>query len=392
MASMGNMYSNTDFNIGETMKVPLFKPYIGKDELSALEQIFKTGWIGLGPKTAEFEKRFADYLKTRNCIGTNSATSALDLALKIFDFPEGEVLVPTITFVSTAHVVRFNPQMKLRFVDTDRETLCIDPEHLRKSITRNTKAVIPVHIGGQPCEMDTIKDVIEDSPAEDMKIIEDCANAAGGEYKGKKLGTIGDMGCFSFEAKKNMTTGDGGMIATNHEELVERMRQIRWCGINKDTWKRFSSKASYSWYYEINELGYKYNMNDIMAVIGIEQLKKLDAVNARKREIMRRYNEGLGGLDWLTIPDYYDLENGGYWLYVVKAKERDRFFTYLGENGITAGVHFMPVHLHPYYKATCLTTLPNAEEVWHSIVSLPLFYELTDEMIDYVITTIRNFK
>lgn len=375
------------------MKVPLFKPYIGKEELAALEEIFKTGWIGLGPNVAKFENLFKDYLDTKCCVGTNSATSALDLALKIFDFPNGEVLVPTVTFVSTAHIVKYNPQLDLRFVDVDEETLCINPEDFANKITPETRAVIPVHIGGQACDMNAIQDAIEDNhKGNDIRIIEDCANSAGGEYHGKKLGTFGDMGCFSFEAKKNITTGDGGMIATPHVDLEERMKQIRWVGINKDTWKRFSSESSYSWYYEINELGYKYNMNDIMAVIGIEQLKKLDRINIRKREIMRQYNEGLRDLDWLTIPEHYDLENGGYWLYIVKVKDRDRFFTYLAENGITAGVHFMPIHLHPYYKKDHPESLPIAESVWQDIVSLPLFYELTDEMIDYVIQIIRKFK
>jgi len=373
------------------MKIPLFKPSIGKEELNALKEIFESGWIGLGPKTAEFETLFANYLKVKCCVGTNSATNALDLALKIFDFPKGEVLVPTITFVSTGHVVQYNPQLRLNFVDVDEKTLCIDVDDLKKKINPETKAVIPVHIGGQPCDMNAIHDIIEDS-SQEIKIIEDCANAAGGVYNGRKLGTIGDIGCFSFEAKKNMTTGDGGMIATNMNELEERLKQLRWVGINKDTWKRFSSESTYSWYYEINELGYKYNMNDIMAAIGIEQLKKLDSFNSKKRIIIRRYIEELGDLDWLSVPDYYDLENGGYWLVIVKVQERDRFFTYMAQNGITLGVHFMPIHLHPYYKEIIPSSLPKAEKVWQDIVSLPLFFGMTDEMLDYVIATIRNFK
>ena len=373
-----------------TMKVPLFKPAIGKEELNALAKIFKTGWIGLGPNTAKFEKQFADYIGSKVAIGTNSATSALDLALKIFDFKEGEVLVPTITFVATAHVVEYNPQLSVKFVDVD-ETLCIDVNDLKSKLSDKTRAVIPVHVGGQACKMDEIVKIVKEYNNE-VKIIEDCANTAGGEYKGKMLGTWGDIGCFSFEAKKNITTGDGGMIVTDNEDLYEPLKRMRWVGMDKDTWKRFSSDSSYSWYYEINELGYKYNMNDIAATIGIEQLKKLEVINKRKREIMKSYSKGLQDIQWLNVPAYYDLEAGGYWLYIIQVDERDRFFNYLSDNNITAGVHFMPIHLHPYYKKKYNATLPKAEKIWKNIVSMPLFYDMTNKMIDYVIDITRKFK
>jgi perosamine synthetase len=373
------------------MKIPLFKPYLGEEELNALKEIFATGWIGLGPKTAEFERQFSEYLDVKTCVGTNSATSALDLALKIFDFPSGEVLVPAITFASTAQVVDYSPQLAVKFVDVDKETLCIDVNDLENKINENTRAVIPVHMGGHACDMDLIGDIIN-RQSQDIIIIEDCAHCLGGEYKGRKLGTIGDIGCFSFEAKKNITTGDGGMMATNLEALESKLRRLRWVGMNRDTWRRISDKESYSWYYEINELGYKYNMNDIMAAMGIEQLKKLDKINDRKRHIMKRYNKGLSGLDWLSMPEHYDLEKGAHWLYIIKVKQRDKFVDYMAKNDITTGVHYMPLNLHPYYKRKYPAVLPNSEEVWLGLVSLPLFYELTDEMVDYVIDTVRNFE
>ena len=373
------------------MKVPLFKPYLGKEELNALKEIFATGWIGLGPKTAKFEKQFREYLDVRTCVGTNSATSALDLALKIFDFPSGEVLVPAMTFASTAQVVDYNSQLKVKFVDVDKETLCMDINDFQKKVDDSTRAVIPVHMGGYACDIDAMREIINKKSL-NVKIIEDCAHCLGGEYKSRKLGAIGDIGCFSFEAKKNITTGDGGMIATNLEELESRLRRLRWVGMNRDTWKRISDRESYSWYYEIDELGYKYNMNDIMAAIGIEQLKKLDEINNKKRYIMKRYNKGLSGLIWLSIPEHYDLEKGAHWLYIVKVEQRDEFVDYLAKNGITTGVHYMPLHLHPYYKRKYPVKLPNSEEVWLRLVSLPLFYEMTDEIVDYVINTIRKFN
>lgn len=372
------------------MQVPLFKPYVGKDEIQALEKIFKTGWIGLGPKTNEFEIQFMEYLKSKCCIGTNSATSALDLSLKIFDFEPGEVLVPTMTFASTAQVVNYNPQLKVKFVDIDKRTLCIDVDDLSKKITSDTKAIIPVHMAGAACQMDEIKEIVETSSF-DIKIIEDCAHCLGGEYKGKKLGTIGDIGCFSFEAKKNITTGDGGMLATDIEEINDKLRRIRWVGMNRDTWKRISNKKSYSWYYEINELGYKYNMNDIMASMGIEQLRKLDKINDKKRYIINRYNNGLANENWIETPLHYDLKHGANWLYIIKVEERDKLMEFLGMKGITTGVHYMPLHLHPYYKREHKEVLPHAEAEWKKIVSLPLFYEMTDEIVDYVIETVREF-
>ena len=372
------------------MKVPLFKPFVGDDELSSLKEIFKTGWIGLGPRTAEFEKRFEDYLDVEVCIGTNSATSALDLSLKIFNFDQGEILVPGITFASTAQVVDYSPQLSAKFVDVDQETLCMDMKDLESKISKNTRAIMPVHMGGHACDMDKIFKIIE-AKSLDVKVIEDCAHCLGGEYKGKKLGTIGDIGCFSFEAKKNITTGDGGMLVTSHKSIESKLRRLRWVGMNKDTWKRISTKESYSWYYDIDELGYKYNMNDIMASMGIVQLKKLDKINEKKRYIMKKYNEGLSSVKGISVPKYYDLETGAHWLYIIKAEKRDELVDFLAKKGITTGVHYMPLNLHPYYKRNYPTSLPVSEKVWLKLISLPLFFELTDEMIDYVIDTIKEF-
>jgi len=161
--------------------------------------------------------------------------------------------------------------------------------------------------------------------------------------------------------------------------------------MNRDTWKRISDKESYSWYYEIDELGYKYNMNDIMAAMGIEQLKKLDKINEKKCYIMKRYNKGLSGLDWLSIPEHYDLKIGAHWLYIIKVEQRDEFIEFMAKNGITTGVHYMPLHLHPYYKRKYPAELPVSEGIWLNLVSLPLFYDMTDEMIEYVVDTARKF-
>ena len=372
------------------MKVPLFKPYLGKEEIDALREVFETGWVGLGPKTVAFEEMFAKYIGTKIAIGVNSGTSALDLALKILDLEPGEVLVPTITFAATAHVVEYNPQLRVRFTDVD-DTLCMDLDDLQTKLTAQTRAVIPVHVGGQACQMDKLIEIVHNYNP-DIKVIEDCANCTGGSYKIRKLGSWGDFGCFSFESKKNMTTGDGGMITTDHTHLKDKLKRMRWFGVNKDTWARFSTGNGYSWYYEISDIGYKYNMNDIMAAIGIEQLKKLDQMNKAKNDVIRRYNEELESVDWLEIPSYYDLNDGAYWLYIIRVDDRDNLMDYLMQNDITTGVHFMPVHLHPYYQKKYVTELPKAEKIWKRIISLPLYYKMPDQAIEKVISTIKAFK
>lgn len=369
------------------VKVPLFKPPVGAEELQAVAEVFESRWLGLGPKTAEFEKQFAAYVGVKHAVGVNSCTAALHLALEALDVKGGEVIVPAITFVSTAHAAVYNGAIPV-FADVDAETLCLDVNDLERKITPHTRAVAPVHLGGHPCDMDAVMAIAR---AHGLAVVEDVANAAGGSYKGRKLGSTGDFGCFSFEAKKNMTTGDGGMITTNRTDLLPHLKRMRWVGIDKDTWRRFSDQASYSWYYEISELGYKYNMNDIQAAIGLVQLGKLDDINATKRRIIRRYCEAFAGLDWLQCPVEREWAEGAYWLFIVKVPDRERFMAHMTERGITTGVHFMPVHLHPYYRRY-QADVPVAERVWQHIVTLPLFAEMTEEEFDAVVSAVRSFK
>lgn len=373
------------------MKVPLFKPYLGAAEIKALTQIFKTGWIGLGPKTAEFEEKFADYIGTKKALGLNSCSAALHLAILAYNFPKGsEILVPTITFVSTAHAAVYNNCQPV-FVDIDPETLCLDIKDAEQRITKKTKAIIPVHLGGQANNM---KQVLALAKKYNLVVIEDAANACGGEWQGKKLGSWGNMGCFSFEAKKNITTGDGGMIVSDDIKKINYLRKIRWCGIDKDTWKRFSNQTqtkAYSWYYEVADLGFKYNMNDIQAAIGLVQLEKLDKINTKKRELIKKYLELLADCQLTKTPKCLDLQHGAYWLFIVHCQYRDALAAYLAKKGVTTSVHFMPIHLHPYYRQTN-RRLPKAEKVWSEILSLPLFYSLTNQQINFVVEMIKEFE
>lgn len=368
--------------------IPLFKPTLGKEELKALAEIFKTGWVGLGPKVAKFEEEFAKFVGTKYAVGLNSCTAALHLALYIYDFPKGsEVLLPSINFISGAHVTLLCG-LKPVMVDVEPDTLVMDIKDLEKKITSKTVAVIPVHMGGHPVDMDPLMEIAK---KKNLVVIEDVANAQGGTYKGKMLGSIGHIGCFSFEAKKNMTTGDGGMLTLNNEKQYETFKRLRWLGINKDTWKRFSSKTgSYSWYYEISELGFKYNMNDIAASIGLVQLKKLPGMIAKKDKLIARYNKELGKIPEVKIPVKRDWGKFAYWLYIIQTDKRDELIDYLQQQGITTGVHSMPTQLHPLY-ANLKAKTPVADEVWKKIITLPLYPSMTPAEQNRVIGSIQKF-
>ncbi|MCE9629058.1 MAG: DegT/DnrJ/EryC1/StrS aminotransferase family protein [Candidatus Vogelbacteria bacterium] len=368
-------------------KVPLFKTYMGQEEVEAVKEVLLSGWVTLGPKTVEFENAYAKFIGSKYGIGTNSGTAALHLGLAIFDFPEGsEVLMPTINFISAPHAAYYN-KLKPVFVDVDPKTLCIDVVDLEKKITPKSKAIIATHLGGIPVNMDAIMKIAEKYS---LKVIEDVANAVGGSYDGKMLGSIGHVGCHSFEGKKNMTTGDGGMITLNDDELNDRLRRMRWLGINKDTWKRFSEKqGSYSWYYEVSDIGYKYNMNDIMAAIGLVQLGRLPGLLQIKNKLVEKYNKELSTLAWVETPTIEPKGVVAPWLYIIKVPDRDGLMKYLEDNGVTTGVHFMPMHLHPLYKQEANT--PVADKIWHNIVSLPLYPGMTDEDQDYVINLIKKY-
>ena len=365
--------------------IPLFKPSMNDDEVKAVGEVLKSGWIGLGPKTAEFEKKFAEYIGVKHAVALNSCTTALHLALDALGIHSGEVIVPAMTFVSTAMAVNYTGAKPV-FADINEDTLNIDVKDIERKITPNTKAIIVVHYGGHPCEMDEIMNVARKN---NLKVIEDCAHACGAEYKGKKVGSIGDMGCFSFHAVKNLATGDGGMITLNNEELDKKLRKTRWMGITKDTFQR--TGKDYDWYYEIHDLGYKGHMNDITASIGLVQLSKLENMNSRRKEIIKNYNNAFKNLKWISLPIKKDYVKSSYLNYAIKVKERDALIGYLKDKGISTGVHYTPLHLHPFYKGH-KAKLPIVEKVYEKLVLLPGFVDLTDEQQNYIIDSIKAFK
>ncbi len=366
--------------------IPVFRPSYGEDELEALRDIFKTGWIGLGPKTKEFEEKFAEYIGVEYAIGVNSATAALHLALKVMDVEGGEVITTPMTFISTNHAILYNNAVPV-FADVEEDTLNISADEIQKLITSRTKAILVVHYGGHACDMDPI---LEMAREKDIKVIEDVAHACGGEYKGKKLGSIGDAGCFSFHAVKNLATGDGGMITVHDANLDSRLRKLRWLGISKDTWNRSEVDNKYSWYYTVEELGYKCHMNDINAAIGLVQLHKLDRLNDKRRQIVKLYNQAFADLDWLETPVEKDYAKSANHNYVVKLDMRDEFISYLQEQEISASVHYLPNHLYSMFRKF-KANVPITERVWKRIVTLPLYPDLTNSHIQKIIEVVRNF-
>lgn len=380
-------------------RIEVFKPSFGTEELEALTEPFLSGWIGLGPKTVEFEKSFAEYVGAKYAIGVNSGTAALHLSLLALGIGAGDdVIVPTMTFVSTAHAVSYTGACPI-FCDIEPDTLNIDVEDAFDRITGSTKAIVPVHFGGHACDMDYIKDAADFCK---IAVIEDAAHACGSEYDGRKVGGLESATtCFSFHAVKNLATGDGGMITTNDEQIAGRLRLLRWCGIDKNTWERtekyeadsLSNKYSgYNWYYEVNELGYKYHINDITSAIGLVQLAKLDKGNKRRRQIASIYDAELSNLDWLELPVEKLYTKSCRHNYVVKTEHRDKLSVHLKKLNIMTGVHYMPIHLQPYYRRRYQVTLPVAEAVWTKLLTLPVYPSMTDDDVARVIEGIKSFN
>lgn len=367
--------------------IPVFRPSMNKEViLPELEKIFDTGWIGLGPKTAEFEEKFAEYIGVKYAVGVNSATAALHLACYVLGIEEGDqVIVPSMTFVSTALAPLYCGATPV-FVDIEEDTLCIDPVDIKKKVTSRTKTIILVHYGGHACRMDEIMEIAR---KHDLRVIEDAAHGCGGKYKDFMFGSIGIMGCFSFHPVKNLPTGDGGMITTNDERLYDELKKLRWLGIDKGTWDRSSPKG-YSWEYSVDRLGFKYHMNDITAVIGLAQLKVLEGHNLIRREYARKYDEAFRDVDWIETPVEKDYAYSARHNYVVKVPMRNELNEYLRATGISTGVHYEPIH-HFKVFGNARADVPVTERVWPKLLTLPLYPGMTEERFNKIVSEIIKF-
>ena len=375
------------------MNIRLFKPSVGEDELEMIKAAFERSWIGLGPCVNQFEDEWKAFVGRRVAIGVNSATAALHLALAAFRFPEcKKVLVPSLTFAATATAVLYNRLVPV-FVDSDPVTLGMDLEDLQRKYTSDCVAVIPVHYAGHPVPMERLMDW---AGQHGLKVIEDCAHTAGANYKGKILGAWGEIGCFSFEEKKLMTTGDGGMMVADDEDLMKDVKAMRWVGIDKDNWKTAqayttANRDAMHWFYEINVLGYKYNMNDLAASIGLAQLKKLPGMNQRRSEIIRMYLDGLKGVAGIEPLLPFQPEDYCYQMFGVRSDRRNELMIHLKGKGISTGCHYTPLSIQPLFKPwgnNCSFVEAESER----FVTLPLHADLTNEEVNYVIEGVKTFK
>lgn len=373
-------------------QIPFHEPYITDEEIAEVVDSLRSGWLTMGPKTARFEKEFARYIGSKYSVTSNSCTAALHLALKAIDLKPGdEIIIPAMTFTATGEVIcYFNAKPVI--VDVDRDTHNIDTSQIEQAITSKTRAIIPVHFAGQPCDMDEILSIADKYG---LFVIEDAAHSLPAWYKGRKVGTIGDITCFSFYATKTLATGEGGMVTTKNDEWAERIKVLRLHGISKDAWKRYSNEGS--WFYEVIEAGYKYNMTDVQAALGIAQLKKVEWMRERRAYIAERYTEAFRGLDTIAVP-YVEPDRVSAWhLYVVKLNierlqvNRATFIEGLKAKGIGASVHFIPLHIHPFYRDTFgykPGDFPGSEWIYERSVSLPIYPGMTDNDIDRVIEAV----
>lgn len=373
--------------------IPYALPLIDEEEIQEVVDALKSNWLSKGPKTVEFEKRFAAYAGSEYAVGLNSCTAGLHLSLLAAGVgPGDEVITTPYTFVATANTI-IHAGAKPVFVDIDPRTLNIDAARIVEKITPRTKAVIPVHFAGFPCDMDAIMAIAR---TYNLIVIEDAAHAVYTQHNGRMIGSIGDITCFSFYATKNLVTGEGGMVTTNNAELADRIRVMGLHGMSKNAWNRYSDKGS--WFYEVEYPGFKYNMTDIQAAMGLRQLDKLNMMQEIRAQYADRYNRALSSLEGLILPHDDSRHRHAWHLYVIRLQpgfltiDRARFIEELKERGIGTSVHFIPVHLHPYYRSLGFRPgdYPQAESVYEGAVSLPLYPKMTVEQADRVIDAVTE--
>lgn len=376
--------------------LPFHRAVIEEEEIRAVVEVLRSGWLTTGPRVREFEAEFARYTGARHAVAFSSCTAALHLALAAIGIGEGdEVILPTMTFASSGEVVLYF-KAKPVLVDCQKGAFHADPEQIARAITSRTRAILPVHYAGVPCDMDPI---LEIARRHGLKVIEDAAHALPSRYKNRMVGTLGDITCFSFYATKTLTTGEGGMATTEDAELAEHMRRLSLHGISKDAWKRYTAEGT--WRYDILEIGYKYNLTDLQASLGLAQLAKCDAMLARRRALAKRYTNALAPLEAFEVLPVPEDAQHAWHLYVVQVNssalriDRNRMIEELKSRGIGTSVHFIPLHLHTLYQKQLGYRggrFPNAEECFERAISLPIYPAMSDEDSNRVIEALYNIS
>jgi dTDP-4-amino-4,6-dideoxygalactose transaminase len=369
-------------------------PLIEEDEIREVEATLRSGWIGTGPRTTKFEQMFRNYIGSTYSVALNSCTAALHLSMLVAGIgPGDEVITTPLTFCATVNAI-IHAGARPIFADVKQDTMNIDPQKIEKKITEKTKAILPVHLAGRPCNMQAI---LELAKKYELKLICDCAHAIEAEYHGQKVGRLGDLSTFSFYVTKNLVTGEGGMVTTDNEEYADKIKMYALHGMDKDAWKRYSDTGFK--HYQVIFPGFKYNMTDVQAALGIHQLGKLEQRYKKRQQIWDIYNEAFKELPLCTPIPPEDKTRHALHLYTVLLKleelsvNRDEVLNALVHENIGTGIHYTALHLHPYYQNTYnyrLGDFPNTEHISERTISLPLSAKLTDQDIEDVIEAVTK--
>ena len=361
--------------------IPVYEPTITQKEIAYVYEAVKSGWVSsLGEFITQFEQKFAEFIGVKYALAVSNGTTALHLALVSLGIKEGdEVIVPDLTFIATANAVAYTGAKPV-FADIDPETWCIDPEDIKRKITRKTRAIIPVHLYGHPADMEPIMDIAKEYG---LYIVEDCAEAHGAEYKGRRVGSIGNCGVFSFYGNKIITTGEGGMITTNDEKLYEKAKYLRDHAMSKE--KRY-------WH---TEIGYNYRLTNMQAALGLAQLERIDEIIKKKRQIFEWYKEALRGIDGIKLNSEKEWAKNVFWMVCLvnenfDEEKRDRFMKALKEKGIDTRPFFYPCSMMPMYKADNFVN-PNAYNIYMKGINLPSGYNLNKEVVEWICEEIKIF-
>jgi perosamine synthetase len=372
--------------------IPFALPDLTNAEIDAVVEVLRSGWVTTGPKVKEFESRFAEAAGSSHCVAVNSCTAALHLALEAVGVKAGdEVIVPTLTFAATAEVVRYLGAIPV-LVDVRPADHNVDPGAVERALTDRTRAIVPVHFAGVPADMDEIGAMAR---ARGIPVVADAAHAFPCQYRGRNVGTLADVTCFSFYATKTMTTGEGGAAVTGNGDWADRMRVMALHGISRDAWKRYTAEGT--WYYEILAPGFKYNLTDVAAAMGLVQLSRVGQMLERRAAIAARYDQAFRGQDAVELLRCPPDRTSARHLYVIKLVpaalriDRNRFIDELKRRGVGASVHFIPLHAHPYYRDTFgyrPDSLPIAHDLYLRSISLPFFSAMTEAQVGRVIEAV----